>query len=287
MTTAAMPPVGPLTSTENLLDGDILRHSGTLCVVGRGFTMTVEYLALAISQGSKLSFVARPGVWMPWSGGENPVPGMKVRVKWHFPTSRTNPIAASGAMPSNDVMWDDNDIVEYMVISDAAQPVQPDAAPLAPVRGDAAYDGKTPVLKDGRVTYPLTTKRGDPVEPPFGSRESLSSENPAKIEISPHSVQDGDRIRFVIEGVVGNGSGDWDGFTRNFIQKAADRFGDRANIELLERPEKPLAVGDSVNSDDASRIMNGEILCICNDQAWVKEYDGLATTVLLSNLTRA
>lgn len=84
-----MPPVGPLTSTEGLKVGDVLRvvnghaafDNGTVCRAD-------EVIVGAIRVGptywnhDRFAFVARPGVWMPWEGGENPVPGMQVRIKW-------------------------------------------------------------------------------------------------------------------------------------------------------------------------------------------------------------
>lgn len=64
----------------------------------------------------EVAFVARPGVWMPWEGGENPVPGM--RVKWK------NASGDEGDCPANELSgwgwpygyegrWN---VVAYMVV---------------------------------------------------------------------------------------------------------------------------------------------------------------------------
>lgn len=88
-----MPPVGPLTSTEGLKAGDVLRFTpdGVLMKVSEdafkhSFAGEVRCQDIpsdlkGIYPPCQLSFVARPGVWMPWEGGENPVPGMWVRVQ--------------------------------------------------------------------------------------------------------------------------------------------------------------------------------------------------------------
>lgn len=94
-----MPPVGPLTSTEGLKAGDVLRvvfaakHGGMLGFEdGALATFTQpngpKGLGSMMSDGEehwwdvdRFAFVARPGVWMPWEGGENPVPGLRVKVK--------------------------------------------------------------------------------------------------------------------------------------------------------------------------------------------------------------
>lgn len=94
------PPVGPLTSTEGLRAGDIVRcvaewAAGEVEGFGeKGAVYSVSSLSgrsgfslVGLTPGpvsvNRFAFVARPGVWMPWSGGENPVPGMsgKARLK--------------------------------------------------------------------------------------------------------------------------------------------------------------------------------------------------------------
>lgn len=107
----------------------------------------------------------------------------------------------------------------------------------------------------------------------------------ARITMTPHSIQDGDRVRFIIEGIVGDSlPGYNDGFTRNFIEKAAEKFGDRVTIELLERPEKPLAVGDEVVGPYGDEV--GHIRHIAHDIAAV-EFPGSFTTIALDDLGRA
>ena len=106
----------------------------------------------------------------------------------------------------------------------------------------------------------------------------------ARITITPHSVQDGDRVRFIIEGTVGAELGNWDGLTRNFIEKAAIRFGDLATIELLERPEKPLAPGDKVNGPYGDEV--GHIRHIAHGIAAVEFPDDFRT-IALDDLGRA
>lgn len=93
-----MPPIGPLTSTEGLRAGDIVRcvtewAAGEVEGFGeKGAVYSVSSLSgrsgfslVGLTPGSvsvnRFAFVARPGVWMPWEGGENPVPGMSVRVR--------------------------------------------------------------------------------------------------------------------------------------------------------------------------------------------------------------
>lgn len=156
--TTAMPPVGPLTSTENLLPGDILR---TISDFGEplppvGSVVTVRGLSKfreiyvsdveLVRHQSRFAFVARPGVWMPWSGGENPVPGMKVRVRGLMGQNESDVPAASEDFDwSADFRW--VPIREYMVVTEK--------------------DGRTPHPGSlGQTTYPL--RKGDPVEPPFG-----------------------------------------------------------------------------------------------------------------------
>lgn len=138
--TTAMPPVGPLTSTENLLPGDKLRALVTTSAFSKGEILTYqgpgplgECMVFGMSwMASRFAFVARPGVWMPWNGGKNPVPGMKVRVRGANAT-----VAFHNAEVSDNFDWTQNGsfhtIREYMVIPDAEQP-----------------------------------RKGDPVEPPFG-----------------------------------------------------------------------------------------------------------------------
>lgn len=100
---------------------------------------------------------------------------------------------------------------------------------------------------------------------------------------NPDAVRDGDKIRLIIEGVVAQETLSFAAdLSVDRVKAMCERFG--AKIELLERP---FAVGDRVTSTDASRIHDGDILCILNDQAWVKEFDGLATTVMLRDLRRA
>lgn len=105
----------------------------------------------------------------------------------------------------------------------------------------------------------------------------------AKITMSPDAVQDGDRVRFIIEGTVDEG-GDWGGFSQSFIRKAVERFGDRATVELLERPEKPLATGDKVIGPFTDEP--GHIRHIAHGIAAVEFPDDFRT-IALDDLVRA
>ena len=113
----------------------------------------------------------------------------------------------------------------------------------------------------------------------------------AKITMSPDTVQNGDRVRLVIEGPVGTSLGDWDGFTRTFIQRVAEKFGDGVTIELLERPEKPLAVGDPVvlppTDIEDDHGPKGHIRFIEDGYATVRLEDGRHTVASVCTLSRA
>lgn len=99
---AAIPPVGPLTSTEGLRAGDVLRAlhpytkestSERLFAVGAvvnyaGPAFPKEHLMLVgfdeLNFGVRsFAFVGRPDAdgWMTWAGGDNPVPGAVVEVR--------------------------------------------------------------------------------------------------------------------------------------------------------------------------------------------------------------
>ena len=125
--------------------------------------------------------------------------------------------------------------------------------------------------------------------PPVGQLKSTSDlllGDPAKqtqLHCNPFTGKTGDRVRVTFEATVGYESKN---VSEAMLIKLSDNFAGMT-IELIERPVKPLAVGDRVTSIDASRIHDGQILCILNDQAWVKEHDGLATTVMLRDLRRA
>jgi hypothetical protein len=91
---APMPPVGPLTSTDGLKAWDVLRvldsyptlgEVGALVRVaqidgGKWIGVTHHNAGLPSWKADRFAFVARPGAWMPWEGGENPVGQMDVRV---------------------------------------------------------------------------------------------------------------------------------------------------------------------------------------------------------------
>lgn len=93
-----MPPVGFLTSTEGLKAGDIIRSEtdefswrprGSLLRVTSTTPGSVSYSVIGSTGAGScnpetFAFVARPGAWMPWEGGENPVPGLRVKVKNTF-----------------------------------------------------------------------------------------------------------------------------------------------------------------------------------------------------------
>lgn len=246
-----MPPVGPLKSTENLLPGDILRvlDSGNFFPFPSGKLLTfleVRHGEIVVEQFPasrmhfRFAFVARPGVWMPWSGGDNPVPGMKVRTK-----------GACGdhdaVTPSDDLIWAHHtgrtvDITAYMVVTDEAP------------------------------------AKGDPVEPPFGcTGEAWKTPAAEHKFISLDDAQIGDRVLVTIETLV----------TKPVSASRPLLFSEQeaasARVELLYRPEKPLAVGDRV------RLMNGAdeglILAFTSDGRAVVEYEAGDTTNVMSRDT--
>lgn len=94
----SMPQVGPLDSTEGLKVGDVLRvikaaKYGGMMGISDGQLVKVADIPSSIcivNQGgpyegqfdvTRFAFVARPDTWMPWEGGENPVPGMMTKVR--------------------------------------------------------------------------------------------------------------------------------------------------------------------------------------------------------------
>lgn len=61
----------------------------------------------------RFQFVARPGVWQDWSGGENPVPGMVVEVQ-----RRTGmPLTRSSDYLHWDHTYGDRDIIAWRIPS--------------------------------------------------------------------------------------------------------------------------------------------------------------------------
>lgn len=110
----AMPPVGPLTSTDGLRAGDLVRcmddgryprllgHKGRIYVL-RGFDdggviIDTDLLPNEPNGFDRFAFVARPGVWMPWEGGENPVPGLNVMCRYEDHPE-------SGPHASKHIIW--------------------------------------------------------------------------------------------------------------------------------------------------------------------------------------
>lgn len=132
MTTAPMPPVGPIKSTENLLPGDIVRSGEDIGRVISAAPKPYQSIAVIwITKGSfshspdlaDVSFVARPGVWMPWSGGENPVPGMTVLVRRRDGSARRDLSHHFGADWRHDEVG--MDIVAYMVVAENTKSKSP------------------------------------------------------------------------------------------------------------------------------------------------------------------
>lgn len=102
-----MPPVGPLTSTEGLKAGDVVRcdrYWKSITTVEKCDGKSV-WCSDAKNGGGLwylpedgLAFVARPGVWMPWEGGENPVPGFNVMCRYEDHPE-------SGPHASEGIIW--------------------------------------------------------------------------------------------------------------------------------------------------------------------------------------
>lgn len=129
----AMPPVGPLTSTERLKAGDVLRSLNAVeecreCgSILRFLKSSGDYVlwyrdikgdSTSSSDPSSFAFVARPGVWMPWEGGDNPAPGMNVKTRLADGTK-------TASAPSRNFRWNHlfaaprlGDITAYMVLPD-------------------------------------------------------------------------------------------------------------------------------------------------------------------------
>jgi hypothetical protein len=140
-----VPSVGPLTSTDGLKAGDVLRviraekfggmggwENGDIATVieayGPGKDLggaSGSVVVTRVANGEhyqyhadRFAFVARPGVWMPWEGGENPVPGLSVRIRWRHP----RPIAGDRVFPSDRIGWHDPTITDYMVVDTPPAP---------------------------------------------------------------------------------------------------------------------------------------------------------------------
>lgn len=64
--------------------------------------------------------------WMPWSGGENPVPGQRVQVKWRADRGEIG----SKSYPSDDLGWRDPTIIAFRLAPTA--PVEASGAELHP-----------------------------------------------------------------------------------------------------------------------------------------------------------
>lgn len=133
---AALPPVGPLTSTEGLKPGDVLlslehkrphRETGDIITVqdrdGRDYG-DVWYRSRdgveVHGVHKSFAFVGRPGAdgWMNWAGGENPVPGAVVEYRLRDGTTRIG----SADKQQRFNMWQhlphepDSDIVAFRIV---------------------------------------------------------------------------------------------------------------------------------------------------------------------------
>lgn len=121
-----MPPVGPLDddNARHLNPGDIVRYRGGTrnYQVQQVAVQALPWITLrgdptGYHNPGKFDFVARPGVWMPYTGSENPVSGLGVRVK-----------EASGVefTPGPIMQWDNAKramgrvVVAFMVVPEAA-----------------------------------------------------------------------------------------------------------------------------------------------------------------------
>lgn len=129
MTQAPTP--GPLSASDVtlLVKGDLL-----LCadrIIRSVEQVDAERGVLWFTDGeacgpSVCAFIGRPSAdgWMPWSGGENPVPGQRVEVK-----SRWAPEVVVGLQPSDGLSW--SDIIAFRL------------APTAPVEASGSELGFT------------------------------------------------------------------------------------------------------------------------------------------------
>lgn len=229
----------------------------------------------------RFELVSRPDAdgWYTWAGGENPVPGRRVDVRWRDETARQAPDLVQF---SDTWIWRHadirSDIVAFRIVEvleDAGPQVASptEAAPTSIAAASYWYPsylmaeireaGGVIDDEDGQVTWP----------------------NKAKITLSPDAVQEGDLVRVSFDIRVGETA-----CVGALISKASfSRWAEQLNAryELLERPEKPLAVGDEVSWPKVVAL--GHIKSIDGDEAWVKwtGRDRDYSTVKLGELKRA
>jgi len=106
---------------------------------------------------------------------------------------------------------------------------------------------------------------------------------------TPPEPQVGDRVRVTFEGKVRKAHDhgglnivlDGGPFSTPFSAKELAE----GKVEVIDRAEKPLAVGDRVRSYRAE-FAEGEILAFDGDQAWVKVNPDRRYTTFTSNLER-
>lgn len=217
-----MPPVGPLTSIDHLLPGDLVRfrtgNKDKVFAVNLVAWPSRHDIATRISEADRgqhdagIEFVARPGIWIKWSGGKNPVPGRMV--------SYLTRGGSSGRNLSDDLPWGwtshpSANIVAYC--ADCTEARVDQAKHISPedvVPGDQI-----------EVTIPMTV-----VESETGTRDGVRY-------VSPEDLK---TLTGMVPGV---------------------------KIHLIDRPAKPIAVGDRVNILLGG---TGTVLHIEGDHAMVK-----------------
>lgn len=144
---AALPLVGPLTSTEGLRAGDVLRviwadkHGGMMGWANGDIATVIESYGpgkdaggeagaiLANRQGERgyqfhadrFAFVGRPDAdgWMTWAGGENPVPGAVVDVR--FRDLEVVPALKSNKWTWSHVSDHPRDIIAFRIVADQSK----------------------------------------------------------------------------------------------------------------------------------------------------------------------
>lgn len=140
MTATQAPTPGPLTSesVKLLVKGDLLRID-TGGALYRFLRTKASPSSLVIAEPiggglegyydrCRFAFIGRPDAdgWMPWSGGENPVPGQKVEIRWR--TDRSEPGAQ--IFLSDELGWRDPTIIAFRL------------APTAPVEASGSERGE-------------------------------------------------------------------------------------------------------------------------------------------------
>lgn len=277
---------------------------------------------------SRFELVSRPDAdgWYEWPGGENPVPGRQVQLKVANIDMRDWISASEEVVWDQFKRHPERRLLAFRIVEDVKTEVvirvsgpsvererwlrqilgeMPtwDAMPPAQVIEDTGPQAASPAEDaQPQAESPATRNAidwhtGYLLQEIIGAGGVIDYEDgsvtwpeKAKITMSPDAVQEGDLVRVSFDATVGKqslareGTVDLAGLSGLAKHRAA-------TIELLERPEKPLAVGDRVSWVKGPEAV-GEVKGIDGDEAWVKwppagpheEFD--YSTVPLTSLKR-